>query len=152
MYKHQVIEELRGIVSGYLESVGLELVDLIYRYEGRDLFLRILADKPLGGITLEECGRLNREIGGILDEKETLGDRYILEVSSPGLDRPLATKNDFLRCLNRRARFFLKDPVEGKIEWAGEILAVDDYSVQAGIDTGIIVIPLDKINKAKQIF
>lgn len=84
-----------------MKNQNLDLVDIIYRYEGRGLVLRVLVDKPEGGITLDECAGLNNEISRILDEKDMLQQRYILEVSSPGLDRPLNSKNDFLRCINK---------------------------------------------------
>lgn len=151
MDRESLINELRKILGDYLEEAGFQLVDLIYRYEGGDLFLRILADRPSGGITIDECSRLNREISAILDEKGLPEQRYILEVSSPGLDRPLKTKSDFMRCINKRARFFLAEEIHGKIEWLGVVDRVDDEKVWVLLDSGTIEIPLDKINKAKQI-
>ena len=127
------------------------MVELIYRHEGRDLFLRILVDKPEGGIILEECSRLNRELGVLLDEKDILRERYVLEVASPGLDRPLKTKADFMRCLQREARFFLNEPLGGKIELAGVIEKVENDSVFVAQDNDVVEIPLAKINRAKQV-
>ncbi|MBM3246562.1 MAG: ribosome maturation factor RimP [Candidatus Omnitrophica bacterium] len=151
MDREAVSAELRGIFAEYLEGRGIELIDLLCRYEGRDLFLRVLVDKPEGGVTLGECAEINRDMAGILDEKNILTQRYILEVSSPGLDRPMKTKNDFLRCRNRKAKFFLSEAVSGRIEWDGIISRVDNDTVY--IDTGreVVEIPLTKINKAKQI-
>ncbi len=146
----QTIAELTNIFSNYLKSQGVELIELIYRYEGRDLFLRILADRPEGGITLGECARLNQEISMILDAKDTQ-QGYVVEVSSPGLDRPLKTKNDFSRCLSRKAKFFLLESIRGKIELDGIISKVEGNSVSVDIEGEIIEIPLGKINKAKQI-
>lgn len=144
------MDELNRIIGDYLKNQGLDLVELLCRYEGRDLFLRILVDKPEGGISLDECASLNNELSRILDEQDILKEGYILEVSSPGLDRPLKNKHDFLRCLNRRARFFLLEPVKGKIELEGTISKVTDDSVYVNIETDIIEIPLIKINKARQ--
>jgi ribosome maturation factor RimP len=149
--KQAFIEELRGIIGGYLEAGGLELVELIYRYEGESLFLRILTDKPGGGITIDECAELNTQIGVVLDEKGPLNQRYVLEVSSPGLDRPLATKSDFLRCVGREARFFLSEPLNGRLEYEGRIARADDSAVYVDICGSVMDIPLGKINKAKQI-
>lgn len=144
------MDELNRIIGDYLKNQGLDLVELLCRYEGRDLFLRILVDRPEGGISLDECASLNNELSRILDEQDILKEGYILEVSSPGLDRPLKNKHDFLRCLNRRARFFLLEPVKGKIELEGTISKVTDDSVYVNIETDIIEIPLIKINKARQ--
>jgi len=151
MDKYEASAELKQIIKEFLESEGLELVDLIYRHEGRDLFLRVLADKPEGGITLDECARLNYEISLILDEKNILNERYILEVFSPGLDRPLSTRNDFTRCKNKKAKFFLNEPVFGKLEWDGVINRVEGGSVFIDIGGNILEMPIFKINKAKQL-
>jgi len=151
MDRHELTEKLRSVIGGYLESQGLELVELIYRQEGRDFVLRILADRPQGGITLDECAGLNIQISGLLDEKGILQERYILEVSSPGLDRPLKSREDFLRCTGRNARFFLNEPVNGKIEMDGVINKVDNNYVYIESGGKTVEIPLARINRAKQI-
>ena len=151
MDREEIILELRDVVGSYLKDQGLDLIDLIYRYEGRDLILRILVDKPQGGITLEECAQLNKQISNILDEKDILQTRYVLEVSSSGLDRWLKTKSDFRRCINRRVRFFLNEAISGKMEWEGIINKVENDAVCVDTDDKIIEIPLLKIIKAKQV-
>lgn len=149
--RQAIIEELRVIIEEYLKSQTLELVDLIYRYEGKDLVLRILIDKPEGGISLDECASHNQDISRALDEKNMLQTRYILEVSSPGLDRPLKTKSDFLRCINREVKFFLNEHIEGRLELDGVIQKADDQAVYIDTKGKTLVIPICKINKAKQI-
>jgi len=151
MDRQEIIAQLQNIIGDYLKIQGLDFVDLIYRHEGRDLILRVLADRPEGGITVGECSELNNRITSILDEKDILQTRYILEVASPGLDWPLKTKNDFLRCINRRARFFLNESINGKIELEGLISKVENGSVYIESRSEIIEIPLTKINKAKQV-
>lgn len=151
MDRQELIAELKNIIGDYLKIQGLDLVDFIYRYEGRNLILRILVDRFEGGITLDECAKLNGQINNLLDEKDILQTRYILEVSSPGLDRALKTKNDFLRCINRRARFFLNESINGKIELEGLICKVENDSVYIESRNELIEIPLTKINKAKQV-
>ncbi len=151
MDKHEKIDKLKKLIQDYLESRRLEFVDLIYHYEGRDLFLRVLVDTPPDNICLDECARLNREIGAILDGQEMLNQRYILEVSSPGIDRPITTKKDFLRCRNRKVKFFLKEMVNGKLEWDGIISKVEGDSVFADIKGEILEIPINKVNKVKQL-
>lgn len=151
MDRQEIITELRDIMDNYLKNRGLDLVDLIYRYEGRDLFLRILVDKPEGGISLDECTHLNNQISRILDEKDILQGRYILEVSSPGLDRPLLTKKDFSRCINRNVRFFFSESINGKREIEGIISKVEGDSIYIDVGDKLFEIPLSKITKAKQI-
>lgn len=151
MDRQQIITELKNIIAEYLKIKGLDLVDLIYRYEGRDLILRVLVDRPLGGINLEECADLNKEISRILDEEDMLQTRYILEVSSPGLDRPLKTKRDFERCINRKVRFFLSEPINGKMELEGIITSAEEDLVYIDNKGESVEVSLLKLTRAKQI-
>lgn len=151
MDKQALTQELQVIISEYLKTQGLELVDLTLRRQGMDLFLQVLTDRPEGGIALDDCAYLNKEISRILDEKKILlQDNYVLEVSSPGLDRPLKTKVDFLRCLNRRVRFFLAQPIGGKLEICGNVKGITGESVYVELNGESIEVPLSAINKAKQ--
>ncbi len=151
MDKQEIISELKNIIGDYLKIQGLDLVDIIYRHEGSDLIVRILTDRLEGGITLDECARLNIQISNLLDEKDILQTRYLLEVASPGLDRPLRTKNDFSRCINRQARFFLNEAISGKIELEGLIKKVQNDLVYIEAENEVIEIPLTKIDRAKQV-
>ena len=150
MDREALINEFKIFLSEFFKERNLDFVELIYRYEGRDLFLRVLVDKFNGGITMDECAVLNRELGVILDEKNILESRFILEVSSPGLDRNLKTENDFKRSINKRVRFFLNDCINGKLEWEGVVNKVDSLTVFVDTGNGLIEVPLVKINKAKQ--
>jgi len=150
--KQGLTEELKGIIGAYLMGQGFEMAGLYLRYErAGELVLRVLADLPEGGISLDECAQLNKGIAAALDEKAMLNEGYILEVFSPGLDRPLKTKEDFLRCLNRQAKFFLLEELDGKIELEGRIDKAGEESVYIDMDGKGIEVPLNKINKAKQI-
>lgn len=152
MDRQAIIEELRNIITGYLEARQIDLVDFIYRYEGANLILRLLVDKPEGGISLGECALLNTEIGRILDENDAVQQRYILEVSSPGLDRPLKTKKDFSRCIDKRLKIFLNEEINAGLELEGIVKRIEGDSVYIEINTEQIEIPLSNINKAKQVF
>ena len=151
MDNRQTAQQLNDIIGPYLKDQDFVLVELIYRYQGRDLFLRVLADRPEGGITMGECTLLNRRISELLEGTDIIQERFVLEVYSPGADRPMKSAEDFARCLKRKAKFSLLQPVEGKIEHTGVIREVNQGSVF--IDTGEekIEIPLSSINRAKQI-
>jgi ribosome maturation factor RimP len=151
MDRYEITEELSKVIAEYLAGRGLELIELICRRQGRDQVLKVLADRPEGGISLGECAQLNRELGAMLNELGILQEGYILEVSSPGLDRPLHSRSDFLRCKNKKVKFFLKELVEGKIEWDGLITEVDEDNVYINTVVKPLIIPLVKINKAKQL-
>jgi ribosome maturation factor RimP len=151
MDREAVIGGLKNIIGDYLQARNMDLVDFIYRYEGKDLVLRILADNPEGGISLGECACLNRDISRLLDEQDIIQERYTLEVSSPGLDRPLKTKSDFLRCSNKKVKFFFSEPVNGKFELEGIINKAGDDTVFIDIANQTVEAPLAKIRKAKQV-
>jgi ribosome maturation factor RimP len=149
MDRQELSDKLKTIFEDYLKPRNLELVDLNFRYEGRNMVLRVLADRPEGGITLGECSNLNRELGFLLDENNIIESSYLLEVSSPGIDRPLKTKSDFNRAMNKKAKFFLNDLVEGKLEWDGIITGVNNEAVFINSGIFALEIPLTKIVKAK---
>ncbi len=151
MDRAAIVDQVRQVLAGYLEGRGLDLVDIVCRYEGGELFLRIFVDWPEGGIALQDCARLNKEIAEMLDEKNILEQRYTLEVSSPGLDRPLKIEKDFRRCKGKKIKFFLNEPVNGKLEWDGVIDSVSDGLVYIKANDTAIEIHLSKINKAKQL-
>ncbi|MDD5506136.1 MAG: ribosome maturation factor RimP [Candidatus Omnitrophica bacterium] len=149
MDRESLKQEISRLTKELILAQGFVLVDIILRQEGSGLLLGLFVDRPHGGISLGECGLLNRLIRQALDERNILSGQYNLEVSSPGLDRPLKTKEDFTRCLNKQAVFFLNDLINGKCEWKGIISRAEEHSVFIGQPNGVLEIPLAKINKAK---
>jgi len=152
MYKQDILLKIRPLFEAYLKKSGYVLVDLRFFQDSQhQLVLEALADRAEGGITLDECMRLNRELGSLAENSGELQERYLLDISSPGIDRPLTTPADFRRYIGRQARFFLKEPLEGKIEYCARIVSVDEKQVEINIGKKTIQIQLDKINKAKQV-
>lgn len=151
MDRDALLSELSPVIEGCLKDRNLELVDISCRRQGKDVVLRILVDKPEGGISLDECAFLNKEIGAMLDEKDIVKEGYILELSSPGLDRPLKTKSDFIRCISRKAEIFLNEQINGRMEFKGIINKVEDASVHIEAEEAAVEIPFSKITKAKQV-
>lgn len=151
MDNQEFAEELKKIILPVLEEEGIELVEFnLVRARGSAL-LKLLVDRNGGGISLGDCSRLNQKIGDIMDQGDIMRDRYLLEVSSPGLDRPLTSKKDFLRSMNKQVKFFLNHPINGKIEFNGLIRQVMEDSVIIENNSQTIQIPLSKVTKAKQI-
>ncbi|MEK6567678.1 MAG: ribosome maturation factor RimP [Candidatus Omnitrophota bacterium] len=156
----ELLDKTKQVVQDYIEDLGYELVDLSLSKTRGNMTLKVLTDKPRGGISLKECADLNQGLSAILDRENTLGESYVLEVSSPGIDRPLTSRKDFLRAQARQIRVVLSEPIEGKYEITGIITKVeDDYlfldSGEPKIIDGergrTIRIPLNKIKKAKQL-
>lgn len=92
----QLVEQIEELVTPILDDLQFELVDLVYQRESRGWVLRFFLDKE-GGITLDDCAEASREISALLDVEDIIDTAYSLEVSSPGLDRPLKKKADFER-------------------------------------------------------
>ncbi len=146
----ELLEKIQQLSVPLLAAAGIELVDVCTRRQGRQTVIEILVDKPRGGITLDECARLNREIGDAVEVQNIMMDSYFLEVASPGLDRPLKTKKDFERVLHRPVRLILLERVGEKGEYIGEILEVNDQGVVIATQQGNLAVPFEKINVAKQ--
>ncbi|MFA5116520.1 MAG: ribosome maturation factor RimP [Candidatus Omnitrophota bacterium] len=146
----QTLQELRLVVEPFVKERGYELVDMYFRFESGRMILGMLVDKPEGGITIDECTFLNREICVMMDEKDAINEPYFLEVSSPGIDRPLTSKEDFRRCKNRTVTAYLRQPVLGKLELTGEVKDVDDSILSLACDGQDVQVPLENISKAKQ--
>jgi ribosome maturation factor RimP len=150
-YAEETLEKIRNAVCDFIKASGYELIDASLRKVSGVLNLRFLVDRPTGGISLRECAVLNAQLGALLDKDNILDDRYILEVSSPGVDRPLLAEKDFLRAKGRYIRVFLSEPYDGKIEWEGAIGRVNEGVLFLNSCDTVKSIPLCKINKAKQV-
>jgi len=149
-YQAQV-EELKRLISPALEAEGALLVDFNFVRATARPILKLLVDNKEGGISIGECARLNEMIGNLLDERNIMEEGYILEVSSPGLDRPVKSKDDFLRCRNRKVLFFLNEPINGRRELEGIVVRAEEDSVYIDLEGQSVEIPLLKINKGKQV-
>jgi ribosome maturation factor RimP len=146
-----LLDRIKELSMPVLEAHSIDLVDLKLQRQNRRVFLRFFVDKPEGGITLDKCADLNTEISLILDEADLIQERFILEVSSPGLDRPLATAKDFKRALNRDIKIYLAEPIENRLEFLGNLQSVEEERINILVDGRIVIIPINIINKAKQV-
>ena len=137
------------LAAPILAKSGVDLVELSVGIYKEDVIIRFAADLPAGGITVGQCASLNHAIVEAIDVDGFLGlQGYSLEFSSPGLDRPLVTAKDFGRNLDRVVRFWLKEPVEGKTEHRGVLMAADEKQVVLRTKKNKeIVLPLGQIVK-----
>lgn len=140
------LTELAGPVAGQLD---VDIVDIELAGNARRTVVRIFLDKP-GGVTLEDCTRFSRALSAILDVEDPISARYVLEVSSPGLDRPLKTKKDFHRSIGRLARIVTKEKIDGEAFLVGRIQAVNEQTVAVLVDgSKEVSIPFEQISKAR---
>jgi ribosome maturation factor RimP len=128
---------------------GLELVDVQYRPERGRMILRLLADRPAGGVTLDELARFSRELSDVLDGHDAVPGRYTLECSSPGVDRPLLREADFRRALGQRVRVRARAPIGGRRQFHGllEAVTADGVTVRDA-DAGPVHVPFVAIARA----
>lgn len=144
-------EDLKKVLQPILDEEAIELVELITVSAGKRLLLRLLVDKNDGRISLGDCASLNRKIRDFLDTGNIIKQDYMLEVSSPGVDRILKVKKDFARCINKNVKFFLREKISGRIELNGVISHVEENKVIIDIGGRALDVPLDNIIRAKQI-
>jgi len=146
MYQ-QIIEQINVLITPIIEDLGFELVDLQLRNEEVGLVLRVTIYKD-GGVSLDDCAQLSREIGHILDIEDPIKKAFRLEVSSPGLTRPLVTERDFARNCGKKVK--IKFAADGGSETLIGIIGKTDVDKVEIIDEGRAKeVLLTKIHKAK---
>lgn len=132
--KKNIANEIEQLVLPITDANNLELVDVEYVKEGGEFFLRIYIDKE-DGVSLNECELVTRTLNPILDEKDPIEDNYYLEVSSPGLDRPLKKDKDFVKYKGRDVEIKLYKPMYGSKLHEGELVGLtEDKNIKVIID------------------
>jgi len=140
-------ERVSALAAHVLADQNMELIDLEYRREGRGWVLRLFIDKE-GGITLDDCARASQEIGTVLDVEDFIGTPYSLEVSSPGLNRPLKNEKDFIKYRDYLIKVKTFDPIDNRRNFKGKLREISDGRIEMEIDGGVVTIPLANVVKA----
>ena len=143
----EIVERVRAIADRIVSSEGMELVDVEYRRESRGWVLRLYLDKE-GGITLDDCTRISQEVGRSLDVENFIQIPYTLEVSSPGLSRPLKTEKDFMKYRHSLIKVKTLDPIQNRRQFKGRLLGVSANQIEMEVEDGIFQIPLSNVVKA----
>jgi ribosome maturation factor RimP len=120
------LDAVHSCCEDLLESLGLELVDLEYLAGDSRGILRLYVDRPGGGVTLDDCVVVSRQLGALLDVEDVIPFRYVLEVSSPGLNRPLKRPKDFLTYCGKKIKIKMKIPVDGRRRFTGILHSYDE--------------------------
>jgi len=137
-----VVEQVREMAARIAGSYGLEIFDVQFRREGQGMVLRVQIDRPGPAATadesvsVEECAAVSRELSAALDVDDVLPGAYTLEVSSPGLDRPLRSADDYRRFAGRRAKLVMRVKVDGQGFFKGRLRGVDAGDVLIDGDDG----------------
>ncbi len=147
----KIVESVEELVLPILEESALELVDIEYLREPNGWVVRLFIEKE-GGVTLKECTAVSRELGYLMEVKEVIDHPYNLEVSSPGLDRPLKTKKDFHRFSGKSATIKTAAPLDGRRNFKGRIRSLDNGVVTLEHEGETLQIPFEAIAKARLVY
>jgi ribosome maturation factor RimP len=150
-----VIEAVRPIASRVAASYGLEIFDVQFRREATGMVLRVQIDRPGPAnrpeecVSVADCAAVSRDLGAVLDVEDVVPTGYTLEVSSPGLDRPLRHADEFRRFAGRRAKVVLRDNVDGQGFFKGRLAGVEEPDLLIDGDDGRRHrVPLGSITRA----
>ena len=151
--RHAVLlEELERLVAKVVGDVGLEFVEMSLRGSSKKRVLRLDIDREgPDGVGLEDCQRVSKHIGSALEETGLIRDSYVLEVSSPGIDRPIRTDDDIRRNAGRRIQIETTEPIEGRNVFAGVLVGAEEDWLELRIDDQeVLKIPRNRIQMARQ--
>jgi ribosome maturation factor RimP len=146
-----VADQARRLLEPVITREDFELVEVEWGREGSSWVLRLFVDRP-GGVTIEHCQELSRTLEPILDVEDFIEPAYALEVSSPGLDRPLRKPADFERFAGQRAHVKTYGPIDTpagpRKNWSGTLKGFKDGAVEIEVDGAVYRVPHDRIAKA----
>lgn len=142
---------ISALIQPIIEEKEMELVDVNFVKEGQDWFLRIFIDKE-EGIDLDDCELISRAVSDLLDKNDPISQSYHLEVSSPGVERPLKTTKDFQRFLGSPVQIKTFVPIEGKKKLKGILEDGNEEEITLSIGQEKINIPREKISKANLVW
>lgn len=128
-----------------IEKEQFELVDVEYKKEGANWYLRLYIDKP-GGITLDDCQKVSEQLSEELDKVDPIKENYFLEVSSPGLDRPLKKEKDFIRFKGELVEVKLYEALNGNKIIEGELIGLENNIIKLNVaNVGLVELPKEKV-------
>jgi len=149
--KEEFIAKVKDLTEPLCEVHGMELVHVEYQGESRGIILRIYIDKP-GGITLDDCVFINRQLSDIMELHFDSSGSYSLEVSSPGSDRPLSKKLDFERFRGRVAKIKTIAPINGQKKFKGVLLGISEETIKISLDDKTVTIPFKEVKSARLVY
>lgn len=142
--------QLRELIEPAVAGLGYELVGVEYRGGATNGLLRVYIDHE-DGITLEDCQAVSHQLSGLLDVEDPIPGHYALEVSSPGLDRPLFKAQDYARFAGQRVKVRMHGPVQGRRNFTGRLLGLEGDNAIVEVDGEEYELPLDQVDQARLI-
>lgn len=141
---------LRKRIDSLITSMGYEFVGIEWRQQDRHVVLRIYIDKP-AGVTLDDCTKVSRQVGAMLDVDGSIQGRYVLELSSPGIDRPLFEIGQYRKQIGQRIKLNLRVAIQDRRNWVGVLLRVEEDQIDLLVEGVEIKIPFYNIEKGNVI-
>jgi ribosome maturation factor RimP len=146
---HDMEKQVQLLLEPILRSLGLTLWDMEFRKQGPQWLLRIFIDRDPGGVTLNDCEAVSRDLGVVLDIEETVPHSYALEVSSPGLDRSLTRPEHYQKCLGQLVKIKTFQPIDKVKVFTGKLAGLEEGAAVLELDNGVLLrVPIDSISKA----
>ena len=142
-------EQLSELLTPAIADLGLELVGIEYSSHAAGSVLRVYIDEPERGVTIEDCERASREISALLDVNDPVAGHYTLEVSSPGLERPLFTPEHFARFVGHPVKINVNLPLDGRRRFQGTVQAVEGDRITIDQDGNAVTIVHANIGRAR---
>ena len=146
--KAAIDRRMAEIITPVIEDLGYELVR-VRLMSGKTTILQIMADKPEGGIEVDDCAKISTAVGATLDVEDPIVDEYALEVSSPGIDRPLTRLKDFENFEGYEAKIETTELIDGRRRFKGQLAGIDGSDVLINVEEGTIGLQFDWLSDAK---
>ena len=141
------LEQLQAIVAPVIEALGYQCWGVEFLSQGKHSLLRIYIDHA-DGILVDDCEKVSRQISGVLDVEDPISNEYTLEVSSPGMDRPLFTLEQLAAHAGEQVKIKLRTPFDGRRNFQGVLRGVEEQDVVVLVDEHEYLLPIDAIDKA----
>jgi len=145
----RIVSEVSNLAEPLLHEFDLEMVDIEFRLESGRWILRVFIDKE-GGVTVDDCVNVSRELGDLIEAEDIIDYPYALEISSPGLNRPLKKESDFMRSIGKMVKLRMSRPINRRRNFTGRLANVREGIIGLLVDdNNIVELPLKEIDKAR---
>jgi len=141
------LEQLHALLAPVVEALGYQCWGIEFLSQGKHSLLRVYIDHS-NGILVDDCEKVSRQLSGVLDVEDPISSDYTLEVSSPGLDRPLFTLEQYAASMGEQVKIKLRSPFEGRRNFQGLLRGVEEQDVVVLVDDHEYLLPIDMIDKA----
>jgi len=141
--------QVHALIEPSIVAMGFRLVQLKLNDGSKNRLLQIMAERPDGSITLEDCANISRQVSAVLDVEDIIPTAYRLEVGSPGIDRPLVSLKDYINYQGFTAKLETILPIQGRRRFTGEILAPEGETLRIKVDGEIYAIALRDVQQSK---